>query len=121
MKFRASKAGYLATDSDSVDPNTLASELVLRLGVGGTISGVVINGRREPIGSVKVYLKGDPKSAQTETDGQGRFAFDELPEGVYTVRTFTFAKPGEERRPEPVIENVEVSQGGSVEDELVKE
>ncbi len=120
-KFRVSKPGYLSTDSDSIDPNTLASELVLRLGAGGTIAGVVINGRREPLGSVKVYLKGEPKSAQTETDGRGRFVFDELPEGVYTVRTFTFAKPGEERRPEPVIEDVEVSPGGSVEVELVKE
>ncbi len=119
-KFRAAKPGYLGVDSDSIDPNTLASDLVLRLGVGGMISGVVINGRRQPLGSVKVYLKGDPKSAQTETDGQGRFAFDELPEGVYTVRTFAFAKPGEERAPEPVLD-VEVSAGGNVEVELVKE
>jgi|ADurb_Met_03_Slu_FD_contig_61_261117_length_4432_multi_4_in_0_out_0_4 uncharacterized GH25 family protein len=119
-KFRVSKPGYLASDSESVDPNTLVSELVLRLGVGGVISGVVINGSGQPLPNVKVYLKGEPKSAQTETDSRGHFVFDALPEGVYTVRTFTFAKPGEERRVEPVLD-VEVSPGGVVEVELVKE
>ncbi len=118
-KFRATRAGFLPAESDSVDPNNLTGELVITMGTSGQIAGIVVNGRKEALANVKVYLKSDTKSAQTSSDAQGRFAFDELPEGKYTVRTFSFVKPGEERPQEAVLD-VDVAAGQTTEVELVK-
>ena len=68
----------------------------------------------KPVPNRQVYVKGVERGLRTKADGEGRFEFKGLPAGRYTVRTFSFRKPGEKPLRE-AIQEVELRSGEKLE------
>ena len=67
------------------------------------LAGQVVDSDNKPLPGVQVGFRGGPgqprKVASTRTDGEGRFAFDDLSEGSVTVFAELWGPPGRGRRP----------------------
>jgi len=52
----------------------------------GTLSGTILDSSGAVIGGANVTLQGAIQTKSTVTDGDGRFSFAEIPEGLYSVQ-----------------------------------
>lgn len=82
-----------------VDPRVAGKSqgLVIELAAASSISGVVVDSRRQPIKKIAVYLIGADKSTTssggtTKTGPEGGFEFLGVTPGVYTVKAHKFGK-----------------------------
>lgn len=111
VTIRASKSGYLSVKSKPVNPDQMTEDLVLTLGVGGSVVGVLLDKDEQPIAGENIYLKG-PTSKRLPTGNNGWFEFNDLPAGHYSVGTVSFNNPQANARLEfdlPAGERVEVT------------
>jgi hypothetical protein len=119
ISLRVRASGFVDMTTDPVNPATLDGDLEVVLEVGGVIVGTVINQSRRPVARQKVYLKGQKRSLERTTDPEGRFTFDDLPTGEYTVRTFTYRKSKDDPNTDDV-QTVAIRSGETIEVTLQK-
>lgn len=92
-KLTARHVDY-AEESQTVEVNERGGDAEIRLTSGGVVAGVVVSDSRRPVDNVEVSLTGAGEGSfgrmlgggpQTATDATGRFRFDHLAAGRYTV------------------------------------
>lgn len=107
-KLTARHADY-AEESQTVEVTERGGNAEIRLSTGGVVAGVVLSDARRPVDNVEVSLSSAGEGGfgrmlgggpQTATDGTGRFRFDHLASGRYTV---TAVKRGANATPVDVV------------------
>lgn len=98
LSLRISQDGYVTSTVNDVNPDSAPSSqnLVLELSQGGEITGQVLGADGKARAGMTVYLMGeDPgTNASTATDRDGRFRFQGVPAGNFTVKAHRFGTQG---------------------------
>ena len=91
-------------------PGTCPSDILFEVDRGAVLSGTVMNGRKKPIKDLPLVLKG----RSSTTDSDGRFRFDGLRPGEYTVRINERAASPDQDGLVLEMEQVTLDLGGQV-------
>ena len=100
LALEVSHGNFAKQRVNDVDPRISGKSqgLLVELAAAATISGVVVDSRRQPVRSIAVYLIGADKSTSssggtTKTDSEGIFEFLGVAPGTYTVKAHRFGNP----------------------------
>ena len=100
LALEVSHGNFAKQRVNGVDPRISGKSqgLLVELAAAATISGVVVDSRRQPIKGIAVYLMGGDKSTSSsggtaKTDSEGVFEFLGVTPGTYTVRAHRFGNP----------------------------
>ena len=117
LSLRISHEGFVTQKINDVNPNdaTRARNLTVSLDRGGAITGTVVDKSGQARTGMPVYLIGaSADSNQTmKSDAEGRFHFDSVPPGAFTVKAHNFGGAG--RKAEVGEVRLEMTSGGTLE------
>ena len=121
LSLEVSHGNFAKERLSGVDPRISGKSqgLLVELAAAASISGVVVDSRRQPVKSIAVYLIGADKSTSatggtTKTDREGVFEFLGVSPGNYTVKAHRFGNP-------PVSAEVQVQTVSGQHHEVVVE